>query len=321
VSQLLSKDEVDALLKGVSEGGVPDGGTRGTGRVVPIDLTTQERNLRGRYPGLDLAIDRLARSLRTTVGAILGKLPAIDVTALELVKFTTVTARLAPPVSVQFFRMPPLKGQGLIVVPAGLAALLFEAFLGGDARRRTALPAREFSAIEQRVLERLGTRILHDLREACRPLGAIEFALVGSERGTMLASVAAPQDLVLLIDLAVAVEGEEPVSVSLCIPNAALDPIRRALDAKPGLEREVRASSWSDRLRELIAPLEVELVAELGSQRLRLADVLALKAGDLLTLRTGREGPVLVRVEGRPVFTGAPGVAGNSNAVRVTAAV
>jgi len=39
----------------------------------------------------------------------------------------------------------------------------------------------------------------------------------------------------------------------------------------------------------------------------------------VLPLRTGREGPVLVRVEGRPRFLAAPGVQGGSNAVRVTA--
>ena len=319
MSQLLSKDEVDALLKGVTDGDVPADTATYRGRVVSLDLTSQERSVRGRWPGLELVVDRFARSVRTTLGSLVGKLPAVGVAGLELRKLAAVNERLPHPVSLQLFRMPPLKGEGLLIVPPGLAALLFEVFFGGDARHPTPLAAREFSAIEQRVLERLGTRILHDLRDAWRPLALVEFALLRSDRNPTLAPIAAAQDLVLLVELSVGFEGGAPTMVSLCIPNAALDPIRRALETPPGSEREAPATSWSDRLRVLVTPAELELVAELGTQQMRLSEVLALKAGDVISLRTGREGPVLVRVEGRPLFVGAPGVSGASNAVRITA--
>ena len=318
MSQLLSKDEVDALLKGVADGEVPAGTAASRGRVVSLDLTSQERSVRGRSPGLELVADRFARTVRTTLGALVGKLPAVAVASLELRKLAAVNERLPHPVSLQLFRMPPLKGEGLLIVPPALAALLFEVFFGGDARHPTPLAAREFSAIEQRVLERLGTRVLHDLREAWRPLAAVEFALLRSDRNPTLAPIAAPQDLVLVIELSVGIDAGEPTALTLCIPNAALDPIRRALETAPGSEREAPATSWSDRLRGLVAPTELEVIAELGTRRMRLSEILALQAGDVIPLPTGREGPVLVRVEGRPLFVGAPGVSGASNAVRIT---
>jgi len=316
MSQLLSRDEVDALLGGVADGAVSPGRLRAA-HVVPIDVTSQTRSLRGRHRGLALVVDRFARAVRTTLGGVLGKWPTVEPTTLELVRFACVSARLVAPMSVHVFRMPPLDGQGTIIVPPPLAALLFEASLGGDARRRTPLAPREFSAIEQRVLGRLATRVLHDLRDAWQPVAAIDVALVGSE--PTAAAVLASHEIVLLIELAVGIDADETVPLRVCIPDAALDPIRHAL-AKPGGEGG-RRGGWSDRMSELLGPTEVELVAELGMQRLRLAEVLALRAGDVLRLSTGREGPVLVRVEGRPVFVGAPGVSGSSNAVRITATV
>jgi flagellar motor switch protein FliM len=68
-----------------------------------------------------------------------------------------------------------------------------------------------------------------------------------------------------------------------------------------------------------LAEVAVEVSAELGARRLALRDVLALRVGDLLPLETGRDGPVVLRVAGKPRFLGAPGVAGGKNAVRITA--
>jgi flagellar motor switch protein FliM len=71
-------------------------------------------------------------------------------------------------------------------------------------------------------------------------------------------------------------------------------------------------------MRALLAGAELEVAAELGTRRMRVRDVLALAPGDVIPLGTGRDGPVLVRVEGRARFVGAPGMSGGSNAVRVT---
>src|SRR4029077_351693 len=115
VSQLLSQEEVDALLKGVAESGVPRGRPR-TGHVAPIDLTSRDWTLRGRCPGLELAVDQFACTVRAMLGGVLGRLPSVEPPTLELVRFADITTSLVAPVSVQLFRMPPLEGQGIIVV-------------------------------------------------------------------------------------------------------------------------------------------------------------------------------------------------------------
>jgi flagellar motor switch protein FliM len=321
VSRILSEEEVDALLRGVAEGALSTGGAHRARGVQTLDLTSQERNLRGRLPGLELVVDRFVRGLRASLGTLLGRLPDLHLNGLELLRFARVTAGLPHPVALQLFRMAPLRGQGLLVVSPPLASLLLQVFFGGAPGRKAPPAARDFSAIEQRVLERLGTRVLHDLRDAFRPLATVDFGGLRCETNPLFAAIAAPQDLVVLLDLSVELEGAEGARLALCIPNAALDPLRHRLQAGVSGEGETPGAGFGDRLRATLAAVELELAAELGTHRMRLRDVLGLRAGDVIPLRTGREGPVLVRVEGRARFLAAPGMQGSSNAVRITARV
>jgi flagellar motor switch protein FliM len=319
MSQILSPDEVNALLKGVADGEIAAGGAASAPRGVRVlDLTSQERSLRGRLPGLDLVLDRFVRALRPSLGAFFGRIPAVAVTGVELVKLARVTERLTQPVCLQLFRLTPLRGQGVVVLRGPLVGTLLQVFFGGSLARIAPIGERELSSIEQRVLERFGARVLADLREAWRPVGVLELALVRSETNPAFAAITGPQDLVLQLDVQITAEGAEDGTLSICIPNGALDPVRHRLAARPGEEAEAPAAVWSDRMRALIADAELELSAELGTRRMRVREVLALAPGDVIPLGTGRDGPVLVRVEGRPRFVGAPGMSGGSNAVRVT---
>jgi flagellar motor switch protein FliM len=320
MGEILSQDEVNALLKGIADGAVPAGGEGATrGGVRTLDLTNQERDLRGRLPGLELVIERLTRQIRGSLAGFFGELPTVGVRALEAIKFATFLERLTPPLGLQLFRLTPLRGQGMVVVTPPLAAALLQVFFGGDPGRKTAVPERDFSAIELRVLERLGARILQDLRAACEPIERLECAFVRTETNPRFAAVAAPQDLVVLIEMGVEVQGCSNGSIAVVIPNAALDPVRARLAAAAPGEREAPDASWSARLRTALAVAEIEVSAELGSHHMPLGAVLGLKIGDVIPLGTGREGPVLVRVAGRPRFLAAPGLSGGNNAVRVTA--
>ena len=86
MSDILSQDEVNALLKGVADGAIPAGsdGSGGRGGVRTLDLANQEVTLRGRLPGLERVADRLARNLRRTLATLFGQMPEVRVSALEL---------------------------------------------------------------------------------------------------------------------------------------------------------------------------------------------------------------------------------------------
>ena len=322
MAEILSQDEINALLRGVADGSIPSGeAAAGADAVRAVDLTNQERSLRGRLPGLERVLDTFVRQLRGSLGAFFGQLPVVTVTALELVKYATIAERVKPPVSLQLFRLSPLRGTGLLVMPISFVHPLLQVFFGGDPGRKSTVPEREFSAVELRVLERVGARVLHDLAAALTPVQPVDTTFVRSETDARFAQITAAQDLVVMIDVRIEVEGCEQASLTVVFPNSALDPIRPKLLGMSVAEAEAADAGWNTKLREALVRADVEVSAELGSTQLPLRTVLGFRVGDLVTLGTGREGPVLVRVAGRPRFLASPGVSGSTNAVRVIGVV
>lgn len=323
MGEILSQDEVDALLSAVETGTVPTTGTAagaGPSSVRAVDLTNLAWSVEARLPGLKPLAERFARAVRVSLGTFFGQLPQVTPRPLQLAKFGPFLERIPAPVCLPLFRLSPLRGHGMVVVAPALVGSLLEVFFGGNAGRKTPAPARGYSAIEQRVVERLARRVLADLRQAWAPVGEVECGFVRAETNPHYVAVAAPHDVVLLLELDIAVEGSEGV-LTIVIPNTSLDPMRSRLQVTADIVPEAPDAAWSERLRGSLAQAEVEVAAELGTQRLSMRQVLALKVGDVIPLPTGREGPVLLKVEGRPRFTGAPGVSGGQNAVRVTAAI
>jgi len=64
VKDLLSQDEIDALLHGVDDGDVDTdegGGDESEGGIQPYDLASHDRIVRGRMPTLEMINERFAR--------------------------------------------------------------------------------------------------------------------------------------------------------------------------------------------------------------------------------------------------------------------
>ena len=321
MSQILSQDEVNALLGAVAEGTVKagEGGGAPAGAVRTIDLTRQERSVRG-LPGLETVGERFGRALRATGGTWFGAVPNVKVRGLELVRADGLMGALNSTQALALFRLTPLRGHGLLVMPPSLLAALLQVSFGGSPARATPLADRERSPIELRILERAATRILRDFEEAWAPFEALTTTPLRIETNLQRAQIAPAQEAVLQIDVQIEIPGGEAVVLTVAIPHAALDPLQEKLagssddDAPPAVDPE-----WTARLRRALVAAEVEVSAELGAIEVPLNRVLGFKAGDLLSLSTGRDGPVVVRVEGCERFVGAPGVAGGHNAVRITA--
>src|SRR5262249_37296807 len=149
--------------------------------VRTIDVTQKARSLRGLLPGLELVIERFTRNLRGTLATFFGQLPQVPVHGVDLLPYATFLARLSRPLSLQLWKLTPLRGQGALVATPGLVGALLQVFFGGPPGRKTMAPSRDYSPIEQRVLERLAGRVLGDLREAWRPIEALECPWVRAE--------------------------------------------------------------------------------------------------------------------------------------------
>jgi flagellar motor switch protein FliM len=318
MSQILSQDEVNALLKGVADGSVTtEGASQQSPGVQPCDLTRQERSLLGRMPGLDRAFDAFARALRTSLEAVLGEISGLTVVSIELLRYGNWVRRLPLPVSVHVFRLAPLHGNGLLVLSPALAAVALEVSFGGKGHRQAIVEGREYSVIETRVLQRFVSRILADFQHAWRPIEQLELSVVRSESNPGHAPVTSENAVALIAELRISLEADDGLTFSVCIPYGALDPVRPKLAGNVDMSDGGRATSWDGQFRARIGDVQLGVKVELGTCSLNVGSVLVLKPGDVLTLEKRRDEPVVVHVEGRPKFYGVPGIAGDGHAVQI----
>ena len=170
VSELLSQDEIDALLHGVTEGDIDtvdeseSSASDGAG-VRSYDFASQDRIVRGRMPTLEMINERFARSFRISLFNLLRRSAEIAVGGVRMMKFGEYVHTLFVPTSLNIVRMKPLRGTALFVLDPKMVFSVVDNFFGGGGRFHTKIEGREFTAVEQRIIQILLRQSFKDLQE------------------------------------------------------------------------------------------------------------------------------------------------------------
>ena len=114
MAEILSQDEVNALLRGISSGAIEsEKKEENAGGIKPYDLTSQDRIVRGRMPTLEIINERFARLLRNDLTSALRKVAEITSTSVDMQKFGEFLKNIPLPTSLTIFKMPPLRGYAI----------------------------------------------------------------------------------------------------------------------------------------------------------------------------------------------------------------
>ena len=318
MSEILSQDEVDALLRGVSKGEVEtetDQAERGA-RVTPYDFTHQEKKMCGRLPMLDTINRKFSQLFRDTVSSMLRKEANMRVVSTNIVKFDEFQRSLPVPSSLHVFRMEPLHGQGLIVIESKLVFAVVEAIFGGTGLWETKITGRGFSAIETRMAKKVVLSALGDLERVWSPVHAVSTNYVRAEVDPRFAAIASPTDAVLATLFEIE-WGNILGSITICLPYTAIEPIIPKLKTQFQSEKTVD-QAWVRRLRTKLLQTEVEMVAELGIADITPRQLFEFEPGDTIVLGNDITDSLSMKVEGILKFRGFPSVSRGAKAIRVT---
>jgi len=166
VNDLLSQDEIDALLHGVDGGDVDtDGDEAFDGVARSFDFTSQDRIVRGRMPTLEMINERFARYFRISMFNMMRRSAEISVAGVQMLKFSEYIHSLFVPTSLNLVKVKPLRGKALCVIDPKLVFVTVDNFFGGTGRHAK-IEGREFTPTEQRVISMMLQDAFHDLKEA-----------------------------------------------------------------------------------------------------------------------------------------------------------
>jgi flagellar motor switch protein FliM len=319
MEQILSQDEVDALLKGISGGEIEEPEEPIDSEALgyqPYDFTRQERIVQVRMPAMEAISDAFMRQVRTSLSTTLRRIIDLTSTPLELERFSAFVRTLPVPSSLQIFRMAPFRGQALIVMEPKLVFTLVENFLGGTGTRNIRIEGRDFTAIEQRLIRRVVNLLLNDLEKAWYSLQPLKVQYIRSEINPQFAKICQPEDVVIINRYDV--DMDRPVgSITVCIPLNNLESVKARLLTTFQQEQSDEDIGIRRVLTENIKNVPVELLVELGRATITAGDVMELEIGDIIQLerRTDEHLPVLAAGERK--YMGTPGIHHGSNALLI----
>jgi len=317
MNKILAQDEVDALLRGLSGGSIEtetdipedDAG------IVPFDLANQDRIIRGRMPVLEIVNDRFARLCTNALSNAVRKRVELNPISIDMTKFGDFIRSLPVPTSINIFKMDPLRGNAIVVVDARLVFSLVENVFGG-AGSQPKIEGREFTRIEQAVVDRVIRIALDNMEESWRPVHDVKLELVRSEINPQFAAIVPPSDVVVVITFEVELDTSIGTMI-ICLPYATIEPIRSKLHASFQTERLEVDHAWVARLKERLMETSVELKIHFGNASITGNQLLRLQVGDVIVLDTDVEDLLACTVAGVPKYHGLAGTVKSMKAFQI----
>lgn len=313
---ILSQDEIDALLHGVDSGDVDTDADPfpSDGEVRSFDFATQDRIVRGRMPTLDMINERFARYLRVHLFNLLRRSSEISVIGTRVTKFSEYLHSLYVPTSLNLVRVPPLHGTALFVFDPKLVFGLVDNFFGGDGRYYSRIEGRDFTPMELKVIQNLLNAAFEDMQKAWEPVMHLDFEFINSEVNPQFANIVSPTEIVVINDFHIELEGGGG-NLHVTLPYSMIEPIREQLDTGLQSDRTGVDRRWQKAFEEELPLAEVEIYANLVEKTLTVQQLLDMRPGDIIPIDLPDS--VILNVEDIPLLRGKYGVANGINALKI----
>ncbi|KHA72353.1 flagellar motor switch protein FliM [Pseudomonas sp. TH08] len=298
VQDLLSQDEIDALLHGVDDGLVQTDNAAEPGSVKSYDLTSQDRIVRGRMPTLEMINERFARYTRISMFNMLRRSADVAVGGVQVMKFGEYVHSLYVPTSLNLVKIKPLRGTALFILDAKLVFKLVDNFFGGDGRHAK-IEGREFTPTELRVVRMVLEQAFVDLKEAWQAIMEVNFEYINSEVNPAMANIVGPSEAIVVSTFHIELDGGGG-DLHVTMPYSMIEPVREMLDAGFQSDLDDQDERWVNALRQDVLDVDVPIGATVARRQLKLRDILHMQPGDVIPVEMPEE--MIMRANGVPAF-------------------
>ena len=324
MADILSQEEVDALLTAVSEGEIaverPEPVTK-RHAVARYDFKRPERVSKEQFRGFQTLSELFARDLSTALGGSLRAIARVSVSSVDQITYDEYVLSVASPTSYNIIRLPPLEGNLILEFNPALIFPILDRLLGG--RGVPISKPRELTEIEQKLAAKIIEVVLATLAKAWRHLADLSWKLIAQENDPQIVQIVTGSEIVLAIRFELDV-GEISGSMSLCLPVISIESILDKVGAEYtfyGVRPQHKDSQTVGMLQEIVQCTNAKLEALMTGSTITVKDLLRLQVGDIVRLDNSVEDEesVTLTVCGKPKFTGKQGRVGSRQAIQIVA--
>ena len=320
MTETLSQDEIDQLLTAISSGDIDteDVAPQQDPRKIKIyDFKRPDKFSKEQIRTVSIMHETFARLTTTSLSAQLRSLAQVHVASVDQLTYEEFIRSIPNPTTLAIINMDPLKGSAILEIDPAITFSIIDRLFGGQGEG--AKVTRDLTDIESSVMEGIIVRILGNMRDAWTQVIDLRPRLGNIETNPQFAQIVPPTEMVVLVTLETKV-GEVEGMMNFCIPYLTIEPIIGKLSAQY-MYSAIRRGTTTENLntlRERLAQISVDVVAEVGRMELTMRDVLSLRIGDVIRLQNVRmNDPMFLNVGNRRKFLCKPGLMGRKLAVQI----
>jgi flagellar motor switch protein FliM len=260
-----------------------------------------------------------ARALQSALSGMLLRPVETRLAGVHQLPLGEFVASQPHPAVLVLLSAAPVEGNFLLAINPSIAYPLLERLLGAG---KVAPPQRDraLSPLEWNVAEALIARVLDLLAETWAPLTPARFTVTRRESDPQALKFDSANEPSVVVSLEVAL-ADQRGTIEVVFPSLAVEPyFPKMMASAPFSGRKESEEGREEAISRRLAPAQVEVGAHLPEETMRLKDLEAMRAGDVLVTNHPQSGPVFVTVEGRRKFLARLGSLKDRKAVKVVAA-
>lgn len=320
MGDILSQEEIDALLKGLTSGSLEAEAVkeekREGGRLKVYDFRRPEKFSKDQIRTFHMIFSALARLASTNLAALLRSRCQVELVSTDQLTYDEFVRSVPSPTFVCIFSLLPLEGRCVLQMNLDVVFPMLDRLLGGLGN--TVFSPRPLTEIENRIMTEVTERIMNALKESWTNIQQVEPRIEALESNLEFVQVVSGNDMVILFTFSVEVREREGM-MTICIPYLVVEPITQRLSASLWFAgRRLSDPQIQEKVKKRINQVRLPVAVELGRANITLRELLSLEVGDVVALDKRVGEPLDVLVGKKTKMKGMPGRVGRRLAIKIT---
>ena len=319
MSEVLSQNEIDALLQALTSGEVDVEEIQeveSSKKIKKYDFKNPQKIAKDQLRTLEIIHENFGRLMQTFLSGYLRAPVRINILTVDQFAYNEFSNAISNPAFLSIIDFEPLNGQILLDISTNIVYTIIDRLLGGDGTNKQ--DARGFTEIELSLLKGMMQKVISEIREAWINVIELKPSLEKIEINPQFAQIVPPNETIALITLKIEI-GQVEGMINVCIPYILLEPILGKLSTKFWFSSSHKEYSETERklIKKRMLDTRVPLIAELGSTRIPVKDIMNLQIGDVIGLNIKNNQLVGVKVGSNTKFLGEVGAFDKKMAVKI----
>lgn len=304
MADILSQEEIDALLEVVEEDGdteiVETNEVGDERQIVLYDFKRPNRVSKEQLRAVKGIHDKMARNLAAQISSIMRSIVEIQLHSVDQMTYGEFLMSLPSPTSFNVFSIKPLDGSCVIEINPSIAFPMIDRLLGGLGESFES--TRELTDIELNLLDAILRIVMQRLREAWGPITDMYPVVETKESSPNVVQVVSQNEIVIMVVMEIII-GNSSGMINISYPVIYLEPILSRLANRDIMLGETSAKkSRNKELKALVSRAEVFSEAILGEADLSVGELLDIEAGDVIRLNRAADDHAIVSIDKKDLF-------------------